>query len=131
MRVRTIAVSSLVAAAALTTTAWANAQLVIKNPHDHPDYRVELEPHLHMVPWHWGYHGRYYAYRNTVFGYPEFGGGFYVAIELADPAFIPKLNNTVGILFGVDFTNCRYCYRNEDFRLYTPAALQWNCLLTK
>src|SRR5689334_20903812 len=99
MRVRTIVVSSLVAAGALFGFSnEAAAQLVIKNPNDHPDYRVELEPHLHMTPWHWGYHGRHYPGRYSAFGYPEFGGGFYAAIELGDPAFIPKLNNTVGIL---------------------------------
>ena len=101
--------------------------MVIKNPNDHPDYRVELEPHGNVILWHRYYHSRYRAYRGI--GDPEFGAGFRASIELADPAFIPKLNNTVAISFGADITNCQRCY--DDFTLWVPVAMQWNFFLTK
>lgn len=101
------------------------ARASIKNPHDHPDYKVELEPHLNTVFLHRdyglnGYRGRRY----NDFGDPEFGVGFRASIELGDPAFIPKINNTVGISFGVDLTNCEYC--RKDFTIWMPVTLQWN-----
>src|SRR4051812_38970038 len=87
-------------------TSEARADLVIKQPDRHPQYRVELEPHLNLQLWHRDYgFGHYKGFSDT-----EFGAGFRASIEIADPAFIPKLNNTVAITFGVDFTNCHYSY---------------------
>src|SRR6185436_12793255 len=85
------------------------------------------EPHLDILPWHRSYGGARY----NGFGSFEVGGGFRASIELADPAFIPKLNNTVAISFGVDFTNnnCRSgC--PHSFSFWSPVALQWNFFLT-
>ena len=130
MQARAIAVGSMLAAAGLLGLASeAEARTVIKNPNEHPDYRVELEPHGTLILWHRYYNRRYYRYYNSAFGYPEFGAGFRASIELGDPAFIPKINNTVGITFGVEFTSCRYCYRS-DFTAWFPVALQWNFFLT-
>jgi hypothetical protein len=131
MRARTTFLAGLVAAAGVTAVSLeAEARTVIKNPNEHPDYRVELEPHGNVILWH-----RYYGYgrslrgsRYDAFGSPEFGAGLRATIELGDPAFIPKLNNTVGITFGFDVTNCLYC--REDFEIWTPIGLQWNFFLT-
>ncbi|AUX47923.1 hypothetical protein SOCE26_094490 [Sorangium cellulosum] len=107
-----------VALVALAPEAQAN----IKNPHDHPDYTAELEPHGNLAFWRRDYGLRgYRRYRDFD---TEFGVGFRATIELGDPAFVPKINNTVGISFGVDITNCRYCY--DDFTLISPVTLQWN-----
>jgi hypothetical protein len=108
----------------------ARAESVIKQPNRHPVYRAELEPHLDILPWHRDYgNNRYYG--GSGFGNFEFGGGFRASIELGDPAFIPKINNTVAITFGVDFTNnnCSY-YCNRSFSFWSPVALQWNFFLT-
>lgn len=114
-------------AVAFLSAPEAHADSVIKQPNRHPVYRAELEPHVNILPWHRNYGG----YRGNGFGDVEFGGGFRASIEIADPAFIPKINNTVAITFGVDFTNnnCgRYC--GHSFSFWSPVALQWNFFLT-
>jgi hypothetical protein len=129
MRAHTILVSGLLAASAFFAFAsGAEARPVIKNPNDHPDYRAELEPHATFIFWHARYHKYSKAYRG--FGDPEFGAGFRASIELADPAFIPKINNTVAITFGVDITNfnCRGC--RNDFYIWSPIGVQWNFFIT-
>ena len=129
MRAHTILVSGLLAASAFFAFASsAEARPVIKNPNDHPDYRAELEPHATFIFWHARYHKYAKAYRG--FGDPEFGAGFRASIELADPAFIPKINNTVAITFGVDITNfnCRGC--RNDFYIWSPIGVQWNFFIT-
>jgi hypothetical protein len=120
----------LVGASVLMLAPEAKAN--IKDPHDHPDYRVELEPHGVIGFWHRDYGYNYYRYdrygrrtRYSDFGDPEFGAGFRATIELGDPMFIPKLNNTIGISFGIDMTNCRYC-GTYDISIWLPVALQWN-----
>src|SRR4051812_25427689 len=132
MKVRTLAVSSAVAVAAVVSfSASARAQhTIVKNPNDHPEYRAELEPHGSIVLFHPGYGYLYRGGRYDAFGSPEFVAGFRATIEVADPAFIPKLNNTVGITFGVDITNCAYCYRGYGFSFWIPVGLQWNFFLT-
>lgn len=108
----------------------AHAENLIKDPNAHPDYVVELEPHGNISPWRrrFGPYGRGRRY-GTV-GDPEFGAGFRASIEVADPAFIPKLNNTVAVSFGLDMTTCPPC--RNDFTLYLPiATLQWNFFFTE
>jgi hypothetical protein len=131
MAARKILVTGFLATASLLALASeAEARPTIKNPNDHPEYRAELEPHANFILWHGSHYGRgrYGKYRG--FGDPEFGGGFRATIEIADPAFIPKINNTVGITFGIDFTNCRYCDRRQDFTVWNPVGLQWNFFFT-
>lgn len=132
MRASTILVSGFLSAAAFLALAPnAEARPTIKNPNDHPQYRAELEPHANFILWHGRYNSKYGRYRS--FGDPELGAGFRATIELGDPAFIPKINNTVGITFGIDITNCRYCYYDryrENFTFWTPVGLQWNFFLT-
>jgi len=125
MRAVAALLGTALAASALLLTQEASAQLIIKNPSDHPDYRVELEPHGTFSPWNnaFGYGRRYRGYGLTA------GAGFRATIEIVDPV-IPKLNNTIGITFGVDFTNCPYCYPNE-FALWFPVGAQWNFFLTR
>jgi len=131
MKTRTISrflAAGFVAAGALVAfTPEAHAvNWVIKNPSDHPAYRAELEPHANFILFRRRYGGgRYY-------NGAEFGGGFRASIELADPMFVKKINNTIAITFGVDVTNCRYCrdYR-DNYLIWSPVALQWNFFLTK
>jgi hypothetical protein len=118
----------LLVSVALTTAGVLmlapEARANIKSPHDHPDYKVELEPHGNTVFYRRDYGLRYRYGRFRDFGDPEFGLGFRATIEVADPAFIPKINNTVGVSFGIDFTNCRYC--RYDYTVFTPVTMQWN-----
>jgi hypothetical protein len=133
---RTIACSALVTAAVVALASPAEAQVVIKQPNAHPDYSVELEPHGTFVFFH-----RYYGYGGGrgfrgnrgfyAFSDPELGAGFRATIPIVDPGFIPKLNNTVGITFGIDVTNCQFCGRGYGFSIYTPVGIQWNFFITR
>lgn len=81
-------------------------QMVIKFPGQHPRYVFEAEPHALIAP------------------FDDFlpGVGFRGTIEIVDNGFIPKINNTVGISFGVD-----YAYHG----VWIPVAMQWNFWLSR
>ena len=81
-------------------------QSIIKYPGDHPDYAFEAEPHLVVAP----------------FDKPLVGVGFRGTVELFDNGFVRTINNTVGLGFGVDWT--------QD-RLRFPVVMQWNFWLTR
>jgi hypothetical protein len=71
----------------------AAAQSTIKRPGDRPAYVFEAEPHLAL----------------GLFDAPGWGSGtglgvgFRGTVELLKNGFIPKLNNSVGIGFGLDY----------------------------
>jgi hypothetical protein len=86
-------ISACLALACLVLPLAANAQSIIRQPSQHPRYYFEAEPHL-------------------AFGLldpPGFGGGtglgfgFRGTVQLLDQGFIPKLNDSVGIGFGLDY----------------------------
>ena len=122
---------TLLAASALLLANEASAQLIIKNPGDHPPFRAELEPHGVLVPWgdSFGY-GRLNKFNGHAVGA---GVGFRATIKVADPV-IPRLNNTIGITFGLDITNCDYCdypYYRDRVSFWTPVGAQWTFFLTR
>jgi hypothetical protein len=128
MRASHIGSALLLGTASLLAASRAKADdLVIKEPNAHPDYKVELEPHGDIILFRYAGAGND-LYRGRGLE-PEFGAGFRATIELGH-GFIPKLNNTFGISFGIDATNCRFCQNNVDFRVFTPVTLQWNFWLT-
>jgi hypothetical protein len=110
--------------------------LIIKNPGDHPRYVFEAEPHL-------------------VLGFIEppgyaagtgFGLGFRGSIPIVRNGFVPSINNSVAIGFGVDFAHygrgdyCRNggplpdCDRvraNGFNEFYFPVVMQWNFFLSR
>lgn len=111
--------------------------LIIENPGDHARYAFEAEPHLVLgviePP-----------------GYASgtgFGVGFRGSIPLLHNGFIPKLNNSVAIGFGLDFvrfgrgdycrgggplSNCDDRVRQDGFNeLYFPVVMQWNFFLSR
>lgn len=113
--------------ALLLTPVAASAH--IKDSGDHTDYKLELEPQL-LVPY-----------------FDDLGVGLRASIELADPAFIPSINNTVAITFGAGYVwsdddywcrnwngrnngwDCRgYAYQRNW--LWLPVAAQWNFWFT-
>jgi hypothetical protein len=114
--------------AALATTSWepaAQAQSIIKNPGDHPDYKVELEPHL-ALGWGHLYHGS------------GFGLGGRVGINIVDNGFVKTINNSVAISFGLDwirYSDCYYYDRRWGYGcgasyFVFPVTMQWNFWLT-
>lgn len=128
---RLLAAGFVAAGAFVAATPEAHAvNWVIKSPSNHPSYTAELEPHANFIFYRRGYYGgsRFRA------GDPEFGGGFRATIELMDPGFVKKINDTIGITFGLDITNCRYCSwrgRRDDYLMWSPVAMQWNFFLTE
>jgi hypothetical protein len=109
----------------------ARADDTIKRPGDHPKYAVEIEPHL---LWGW----THYNYAPV----DGFGLGARFSIPIVENGFVPSINNSVAITFGVDWlhysgTNCYYvyfgphyggpCYDVGDANyLFFPVAMQWN-----
>lgn len=128
---------ALACSIALAWPAVARADtLIIKNPGDHPRYSFEAEPHL-------------------ILGFIEppgyasgsgFGLGFRGSIPLIRNGFVPSINNSVAIGFGVDFARygrgdyCRdggrlpSCDRvriNGFNEFYFPVVMQWNFFLSR
>lgn len=100
----------------------ASAQNLIKRPRAHTSYTAELEPHLSLG----GHHGGFA------------GPGFRATWPIADPAFIPKLNNSVGIGVGAEFYfDSDWCHRHggvqhcHDSEIGIPVVMQWNFWFTK
>jgi hypothetical protein len=106
----------------------AAAQSIIKNPGDHPSYKLELEPHLALG---WGH-----LYAGT-----GLGAGARLGLVIVDNGFVSSINNSVAISFGLDvirYSGC-YGYYNPDPRftydcgatyLLFPVAMQWNFWLS-
>ncbi len=118
----------------------AAAQSTIKRPGQHPDYVFEAEPHLDL----------------GLVDPPGFGAGtglgagFRGTIQLVKNGFIPKLNNSVGIGFGLDYLRydgwqgprgqcerfepgpagvpicVQVSGRNHVNYFFLPVVLQWN-----
>lgn len=113
--------SLLLGLAVFVAAPDAHAQNLIKRPRAHTQYTTELEPHLSLG----GYHG--------LLG----GPGVRASWPVADPAFIPKLNNSVAIGVGAEFHFHDYCHRHggvdhcHDTTLAIPVAMQWNFWFTK
>jgi hypothetical protein len=139
-----IASRAAAALAVLLTPALCAAQSTIRRPGDRTQYRFEAEPHLLagvIDPPGWA-------------GGDGFGLGFRGTVEVARNAFVPKINNSVGIGFGADWVHYPYGdYRgrctawtsdpagtrvctevdgahNREY-LYLPVVLQWNFWLSR
>lgn len=125
----------------------ATAFAQIRYPNQHPDYVVELEPHVAF----------------GVFDPPGrptgtgIGGGLRATLPIVKNGFIPTINNSVGISFGLDWVHydgpgvqtIGYCSRYEpgpagtsictavdgpiggpSNYIYLPGAMQWNFWLS-
>src|SRR5687768_12541502 len=104
-------IGSLIAATLATVLAASTppqAELIIKNPGDHPDYVFEVEPHALL-----GYAGPFEK------GKSDFGAGFRGTLILLNNGFIPSINNSVGIGFGADIF-----FKHGTF--FIPVVMQWN-----
>jgi len=95
----------------------ARADDTIKRPGDHPVYAVELEPH---GVFGWG--GPYGSDGG-------FGLGGRVSIPVVQNGFIPTLNNSIAVTFGLDWVHYSGCYGAFDCSadyIEIPVAMQWN-----
>ncbi len=131
------------AALALGVARPAHAQSTIRVPGQRPAYRFELEPHVLFAPFE--------APDNpSAEGY---GLGLRGTLELAPEGFIPKLNDSVGIGFGLDWIRYSgqggrgYCLRFESTPqgvpvcvetsahsssyVFVPVVMQWNFWLQR
>jgi len=90
----------------LTGAAFADRS-TIKSDYDHPRYVFEAEPHFVVTPFHDG----------------GVGAGFAGTFNIVDRGFIRRLNDSVGVGFGANWTT------NDDFIL--SAAMQWNFWFTE
>jgi hypothetical protein len=95
----------------------ASADDTIKNPGDHPSYRVEIEPHF-LFGW------------DNLYASNGYGLGARFAIPIVENGFVPTINNSVAIGFGVDFLHYDYCYLRgfncSANALIFPVVMQWN-----
>lgn len=105
---------------------WADN--TIRTPGEHPKYFIEIEPHGHLG---WDFIG---------YGAFGFGAGVRFSIPLMDNGFVPKINNTPAISFGVDWMHYETCYYRYSIYagygcaanyFYFPVALQWNFYVAK
>jgi hypothetical protein len=116
---------TVLAVAMAVTPAIASADATIKQPGDHPDYRVEIEPHGIL-----GWPG---FYNYDVYGVFGFGGGARFSLPLCKNCFIPRINNNVAISFGADFAffPLGNAFGYTPAFLYLPVAMQWNFFVHK
>jgi hypothetical protein len=105
---RTVRVATLFGASVALSALPARAdRSTIKSDTDHPSYVFEAEPHLVLAPFHHG----------------DLGVGFEGTFNVADQGFIRRVNDSVGVGFGVNWL------KNEHWLL--SAAMQWNFWLSE
>jgi hypothetical protein len=101
---------------------------VIRHPGDHPNYAVELEPHLA------------FAFFLPQAGSTGVGIGGRATIPIVKNGFVPSINNSVGIGFGLDWLHYDGCYYQRYPYAYNaacdnlnsfwvPVVMQWNFFL--
>jgi hypothetical protein len=92
----------------------------IRQPGDHPNYYVEIEPHLDFA---------WFDYAGYGINDVGIGLGVRATIPIVKNGFIPTINNTVGIGFGFDYIyfGCGAAGVSCGVSaLYFPVVLQWN-----
>jgi hypothetical protein len=85
---------------ALVVASPVRADDTIKHPGDHPAYAFEAEPHV-LLGW------------DDVYASDGFGVGARFSIPIVDNGFVPSINNSVAIGFGLDL-------------LHYDSVMQWN-----
>ncbi len=119
----------------LSLPAAARAQNIIRQPGNHADYSVEIEPHLA------------FQWADRLGSSDGFGPGVRFNIPFMHNGPISSINNNMGITFGLDLTfgdgGPHWCYGRYDRKdwlngencnvteLWLPVAMQWNFYLTK
>jgi hypothetical protein len=109
-------------------TRPAQAQSIIRQPGNHPDYALEIEPHLA------------FQWSNRYGADDGIGPGVRFNIPFMHNGPIKTINNNMGITFGMDITfgggnyGCGYPDRRygdcDVTEFWLPVAMQWNFFLT-
>lgn len=113
----------------------AYAQNIVRQPGNHANHTVEIEPHLA------------FQWADRVGSNDGFGPGVRFNIPFMHNGPISSINNNMGITFGLDLTfgdgGPGWCYGRYDrnlwlngencnvTELWLPVAMQWNFYLTK
>jgi hypothetical protein len=119
----------------LAVPSAAHAQAIIRQPGNHPNYNLEIEPHFA------------FQWTDRIGTDDGIGPGVRFNIPFMHNGPIPKINNNMGITFGLDITFsdggpgwCRnglprdQWYNDSDCNvteIWLPVAMQWNFFLTK
>ena len=109
MQLKCLSVATCLASCIALFNNSAHAETnIIKDPDRHPHYVFEAEPHFLLAP----------------IGKPPLlpGVGFRGTVVLAQQGFIDKINDSVGIGFGVDYTRDN---------IWIPVVMQWNFWLSE
>ncbi|HLK38213.1 MAG TPA: hypothetical protein VKU41_15730 [Polyangiaceae bacterium] len=106
----------LAAALWMGSPSVAGADDTIKHPGDHPEYNVEAEPHL-LLGW------------DNVYAASGYGLGGRFSIPIVHNGFVPTINNSVAISFGLDWIHYDGCWFHgnctADYFQF-PVVMQWN-----
>jgi len=126
---RAVLLCCVLACTALVTKSARAEESIIRRPGDHPNYSVEIEPHLLAA----------FLFTRAGQGY-GLGGRF--TIPIVKNGFVSTINNSVGIGFGLDwahYNGCdyynyydpRYGYDCPNFNTFvSPVVMQWNFFLS-
>jgi hypothetical protein len=124
---------------ALFVTGRAHADtLIIRHPGDHSRYAFEAEPHLLLGV----------IDPPGVASGSGFGAGFRGTVVIVPNGFVPSINNSIGIGFGLDWVHYshgrQHCTRDtltsgvcnfDDSEsvndVWFPAVMQWNFFLSR
>jgi hypothetical protein len=110
----------------------ARADETVNHPGDHLRYAVEIEPHLEFAWADWGDGG-------AIGGGVGYGAGIRFSIPIVYNGFVPSINNSVAIGFGLDFLHfgCDTILENignyscDVNSLSFPVVLQWNFYVSR
>jgi hypothetical protein len=120
-RIRAVALAFVAFLAVMGLGRVAEAEdNTIRQPGDHPNYYVEIEPHLDFA---------WFDYAGYGINDVGIGLGLRATIPIVKNGFIPTINNTVGIGFGFDYMyfGCAEAGLSCGVSaLYFPVVLQWN-----
>ncbi len=112
---RALLAASLVLASLSTSAAALADGSVIGRPGAHPNYALDLEPHLLL------------GTRDGVLGDSGYWGpGVRGTLILVDNGFVKTINNSVGIGVGLDYLS----YKHGSV-FYVPVVMQWNFFLSE
>jgi hypothetical protein len=126
---KVLVLCSVVACASFLSRGARAEESIIRRPGDHPNYGVEIEPHLLA------------AFLVTRAG-DGFGVGGRFTIPIVKNGFVSSINNSVGIGFGLDWVHNTGCYYANYFdprfgydcptfnTFVIPVVMQWNFFLS-
>lgn len=121
-----LALGLIAAVGLLLGPSIALGESIIKRPGAHPDYSVELEPHLVLG---WATFEKDGFVPNDVHfdGPVGWGPGARLSIPLVDNGFLRRLNNNVALGLGLDWAHYNKSSANV---LWIPVVMQWNFFMT-